>query len=310
MAERVERITNLLALLLATREPLTLQSIADELHGQYPDGHDARRAAFERDKALLRQIGVEITTVTLGGDDAGATGYMVRPDEYELPDPGLDSDEVAALQVALAATRPGSSTATEALWKVGARRSTDPVSVGIEVPHLDALPIVRDAVVRRCVVRFVYAGRDREVEPWGMLLRDGFWYLTGYDRVRSDRRTFRIDRMESAVDVGPPGEVEIPADVDLTTSLPDDPMMLGADHHRVRTARVIVSARRARPAMADLGAERVVQVHDDGSVEVDVPYANTAAMMSWVLGHLDDAVVVAPEDLRDDIVSHLRGLCR
>ena len=33
MAERVERITNLLALLLATREPLTLQSIADELHG-------------------------------------------------------------------------------------------------------------------------------------------------------------------------------------------------------------------------------------------------------------------------------------
>ncbi|NBV74074.1 MAG: hypothetical protein EBR65_03780, partial [Actinobacteria bacterium] len=62
MADRVERLTNLLALLLETREPVTLDVIASELGGQYPEGHDARRAAFERDKAALRDIGVEISS--------------------------------------------------------------------------------------------------------------------------------------------------------------------------------------------------------------------------------------------------------
>ena len=37
MADRVERLTNLLALLLETRRPLTLHEIASELGGQYPD---------------------------------------------------------------------------------------------------------------------------------------------------------------------------------------------------------------------------------------------------------------------------------
>ena len=37
MADRVERLTNLLALLLETREPLSLVEIAGELVGQYPD---------------------------------------------------------------------------------------------------------------------------------------------------------------------------------------------------------------------------------------------------------------------------------
>ena len=51
MAERVERLTNLLALLLETPEPLSLVQIAGELEGQYPDGQTARRAAFGRSAA-------------------------------------------------------------------------------------------------------------------------------------------------------------------------------------------------------------------------------------------------------------------
>ncbi len=37
MVDRVERLTNLLALLLETAEPLSLVQIAAELDGQYPD---------------------------------------------------------------------------------------------------------------------------------------------------------------------------------------------------------------------------------------------------------------------------------
>ncbi|MGB1382090.1 MAG: DNA-binding transcriptional regulator, partial [Ilumatobacteraceae bacterium] len=84
MADRVERLTNLLALLLETREPLTLDVIAAELGGQYPDGHDARRASFERDKAALRDIGIEISSETLTGDRAGQMGYWVVRNEMEI----------------------------------------------------------------------------------------------------------------------------------------------------------------------------------------------------------------------------------
>ncbi|MGB0148457.1 MAG: hypothetical protein ACPF97_06200, partial [Ilumatobacteraceae bacterium] len=49
MADRVERLTNLLALLLETRRPLTLHEIASELEGQYPDAGQARHVGNEGD---------------------------------------------------------------------------------------------------------------------------------------------------------------------------------------------------------------------------------------------------------------------
>ena len=68
MTDRVERLTNLLALLLETPRPLTLVEIAGELEGQYPAQKATRRAAFERDKAALREIGVPIEAEVLTGD--------------------------------------------------------------------------------------------------------------------------------------------------------------------------------------------------------------------------------------------------
>ena len=48
-------------------EPLTLVEIAGELEGQYAGKESTRRAAFERDKAALREIGVPIETIVLSG---------------------------------------------------------------------------------------------------------------------------------------------------------------------------------------------------------------------------------------------------
>ena len=79
MTDQLERTTNLLALLLETRVPLTLDDIVNQLGGQYPAGHAALRGAFERDKSLLRDVGVPIETEVLGGTKAGQTGISSRP---------------------------------------------------------------------------------------------------------------------------------------------------------------------------------------------------------------------------------------
>ena len=93
MVPPIERVTNLLTLLLERRAPLTLQQIFDELGGQYPGAADTQRSMFERDKSMLRQIGVPIDTEVLGGTQAGQTGYLIDRRKYELHDLQLDDDE-------------------------------------------------------------------------------------------------------------------------------------------------------------------------------------------------------------------------
>ena len=143
MADRVERLTNLLALLLETPEPLSLVQIAGELSGYYPDGQMARRAAFERDKAALREIGVPIEQEIVGGGEyAGQTRYWIDRERYELRDLRLDADETRALQVAMAATRPGSTSGQEALWKLGGGVLDRSAPIAAVLPDLPALPLL------------------------------------------------------------------------------------------------------------------------------------------------------------------------
>ena len=93
MADRVERLTNLLAVLLETRSGLSLREIASALDGQYPEDEKARRQAFERDKLALREIGVPIEMEVQAGDQyAGGTRYRIDRASYELDDLDLAPD--------------------------------------------------------------------------------------------------------------------------------------------------------------------------------------------------------------------------
>ncbi len=309
MADRVERLTNLLALLLETSQPLMLVQIADELAGMYPEAAGARRGAFERDKAALRDIGVPIETeVVEGGEFAGSTRYWIDRERYELSGLDLEPDEMRALQVAVAATRPGSTGegAQLGLWKLGAGAADDVAPVAATMPTLPALPALREAVADRAVARFVYRDVAREVEPYGLLLRDGFWYLVGFDRVRADRRTFRVDRIEDAVEVGEPGAFERPQ-IDLRAAVPTDPKLIGGidTGEHVADAVVRVSAGRAAAVSVEVGPDRVLVRHPDGAVDVAVACANLDAFRSWVLGLMEHAEVIAPPVAREHVRSWL-----
>ncbi len=310
MADRVERLTNLLALLLETVEPLSLVAIAGRLEGQYPESHTALRAAFERDKAALRDIGVPIDqTIVSGGSEAGQTRYWIDRERYELRDLELDPDEMRALQVALAATRPGSSTGQEAMWKLGAGVLEHGVTIAAVVPDDPWLPTLREAVAARHTVRFTYRGVDRLVDPWGLLLRTGFWYLIGFDHGRDERRTYRIDRIESAVEQQLDSTFDRPAGFDPNDAFPDDPKLIGADPN-VPDARVLVDSHRSAAVTRELGDDRIVTRHPDGSVEVMVPCANLHAFRSWLLGYLEHAVVLEPVEARAAMVSWLEAVAR
>jgi proteasome accessory factor B len=67
-----------------------------------------------------------------------------------------------------------------------------------------------------------------------------------------------------------------------------------------------VSPTRAAATERELGADRVLARHPDGSIEVLVPATNLDAFRSWVIGLVDQAVVLGPAHVRADIVGWLR----
>jgi len=312
MADRVERLTNLLAVLLETRTGLSLRDIAAALDGQYPSEEKARRQAFERDKLALREIGVPIEMEVRSGDEfAGQALYRIDRANYELDELDLAPDEMRALQVAVATVRTESGVGRDALLKLGgAVEGAHRPPVSAVLPDRPELPVIRTAVAARSTVTFSYRGDERTVEPWGVLLRGGFWYLVGHDRLRDAKRTFRVDRIEGAIDVGEPAGFERPTDFDPRSAFPADPKQIGHAVDDAVEATVRVAATRAAATARELGDDRVLARHADGSIDVLVPATNLEAFRSWVIGLTDHAVVLDPPDVRAAIVSWLRDVAR
>jgi predicted DNA-binding transcriptional regulator YafY len=164
-------------------------------------------------------------------------------------------------------------------------------------------------VAGRTSVRFRYRDVERTVDPWGLLLRDGFWYMIGFDHGRQERRTYRIDRIEGSVELVAGSAFDRPAGFDPREALPEDPKLIGATE-TVPVARVRIDGTRAPAAVRDLAEERVLWRGDDGSVEVEVPCANLPAFRSWLLGFLEHAEVIAPDDVRSHVISWLEAVGR
>ncbi|HEX9530569.1 MAG TPA: WYL domain-containing protein [Acidimicrobiales bacterium] len=307
--DRVERLTNLVLVLLHTRVPMTLQEVADALEGAYPDRREARRQAFERDKRLLREEGIDVSVLPVGPDGSGQPqfGYLIRPEDYYLPDLELDADEQIALNLAVAAVRLDEGSGRDVLWKLGglARDAPPPLAA---LPALPQLPVLHEAIRSRRRAAFCYRGRPdaRHLEPYGMVFRGGFWYVVGRDRDRGEQRVFRVDRIEGDVEVGAPAAFERPEGFDAVAAVRGDPWRFGEGDER--RALVLVDRVQAPKVEAELGSAAVVERRDGGEIVVTLQVTSVAGFRPWLLGLVDHAVVIGPPPLRAEVVSWLEAM--
>jgi predicted DNA-binding transcriptional regulator YafY len=160
-----------------------------------------------------------------------------------------------------------------------------------------------DAVRRHATVTFSYRGEARTLDPYGVVLRFGHWYVVGHDRDRDAPRAFRVDRIEGHATLGADNAFTPPDDVDPAEFVRADPMTYGED--QPLDARVLVDAPRAGWVVEQLGEEAVLERRPDGSVVVALQVVNRGAFRSWVLDLLDHAEVLAPPELRSDVVAWL-----
>ena len=300
--DRLERVTDLVLVLLDTSQPLTLDAIAHQVPG-YPPEHSARRQAFERDKRLLRDEGIPVLTERLPGHEQ--YGYRIDRESFYLPDLDLEPDEQVALHLAVAGVHLGDPSGRDALLKLGAAGLGDVRPIASMVPPA-ALIELFEAVRTHATAEFAYRGEPRRVAPVGLWFRFGHWYLVAWDLDRAAVRTFRVDRIEGEVARGESGGAVVPQDVDVEAALPDEPWE--ADGEDRIEMRIRVDALEARRVADEVGRDKVVQRLDDGSLELALNVSSFVSIRSWVLGLLDHATVTAPAAFRDELVAWLGGL--
>jgi predicted DNA-binding transcriptional regulator YafY len=256
----------------------------------------------------LRELGIPLET---GGESND--GYRIPRRDYELSDIELEPDEAAAIGLAsrLWESAPLSGAMGSALLKLraaGVDPTTGPADLEVRIETGEpAFAECWRATHEGRVLRFSYrtAGTSapelREVEPWGMVSRRGWWYLVGHDRGRDASRVFRLSRVVGAVEViGASGAVTRPERVDLSEAVarvaPPD-----ASH----TARVRVRVGTCAGLRRDV---RTTVPVDESWEELEIAYADADRFAGRLAQYGPAAVVIAPEDLRNAVVRHLTAV--
>jgi proteasome accessory factor B len=305
-AAKLERLLNLTALLLAARLPVTADDIQRQL--DYPDDQAAFRRAFERDKDELRSMGIPLRVEAVPGRMPAVDGYRIPRDEYALRDPGLTTDELAALHLAATAVQVEGLSPTAGLLKLGGLVGGPDPAVGVPVATLPADPNLSalfGAVASRSTVELRYRDRDRRIDPYRLEFQRGRWYLTGLDHSHQEERNFRLDRIEGPVTVLDDPPFERP-EASATPGGARGAWLLGGEEEVV--ARVRFDAEQARWAVQHVGPDHLVDDEADGSVVIELPVTHRDAFRSFVLGFLDHAEVLAPPELRDEMVAWLTAV--
>ena len=309
----LERLINLVALLLDTNRPLTFEQIRAALGAYEQMDRASAKRQFERDKDLLRQIGIPVEVESTDVWEV-EEGYRIPRERYELPDISFTPEEGAALFVAMRAAGADAG-ASEALEKLlpGAGRAVLSAAGAEAFAAVDAvgpsLRAIGDAVMERRRVRFTYRPTqgevgEREVDAWGLVFRRGAWYLVGGDRTRGEPRSFRLSRIV--------GEIAVVGDAD-----PPPPEFRAADHLMAgpwgvgepqTTARVAFDPKVVWLVRRQVPDAEEVETLSDGWTVLEVPAAAGEAFVAWVLSFGPDAELLEPEDLRAAVIGSLEEL--
>jgi proteasome accessory factor B len=305
-APKLERLLNLTALLLAARLPVTADEIQHQL--DYPEDKASFRRAFERDKDELRSMGIPLEVEPVPGRMPAVDGYRIPREEYALRDPGLTTDELAALHLAASAVQVEGLAATPGLLKLGGLVGSPEPDASLQVAALPAdanLGVLFGAVSRRTPIELRYRDKDRRIDPYRLEFQRGRWYLTGLDHTHGEERNFRLDRIDGPIELLDAPAFEVPATAE-PPGRARGAWALGGD--AVVRARVRIDAEQGQWAIQHVGPDHVIAEEADGSVVVELPVTNRDAFRSFVLGFLEHAELLDPPELREELIEWLEGL--
>lgn len=320
VADAAERLVNLALFLADAREPVTAERVRSEVFG-YPEGQDdaAFIRMFERDKDDLRAMGFVID-----GDSEGA--YVLDRKRTYAEGVDLSGAEASAILIAggALADDPAFPFPTElrlALAKISAELDApqpdtgrlvdeDPSGQGARVAALSAAA----ASCKRVVFGYTNARGEsarREVEPYGLFLHDGRWYLVGRDVSKDAIRTFAVMRMS---DLSPNAsapktpDFSRPEGFDVATYI-RLPFQYG-DPSLETSARVRFDASEAWRATTLTAGSGDLSHEADGSVVWSTDARSLAGLASFTVANGPGLTPIEPAELRTELVQGLERVVK
>jgi len=319
--EKLIRQLSLISYLMAERRPVTAPEIRRDVEGYSVMNEDAFARRFYADRSELEALGIVLAVEKPVDGLVEQENYSLPPENFHLPPIAFTDDELAALHTALqlldgefAYAEPLRLALQQISWGRPSPLSTpeqSTVALGITGSAgghdvSQRLAKIETAIFRRKTIVFEYHTMERDdvgtrlVDPYQLLYQGGQFYVVGRSHERNAIRVFRLSRIRGKVGYATKAEHDFqrPDNFDPRAYANRIDWQFGDP---VGTAEAWIGSRIAWQIERHFGRYGEIRPTDDDDVVFITPYANARQLIAWVLGLGENARIVGPPELVEEL---------
>ena len=142
---------------------------------------------------------------------------------------------------------------------------------------------------------------ERQVDPYALVYRGGWWYLVGYCHLRDALRTFRVDRIQGLETLSQ--TFQMPDDFEVHAYLEQE----FVDQPVVR-AKLRFKPEGAHVALSERSIWEALEENSDGSVDVSLSAPDLTWLASMTISFANLVTVLEPPELREMVREWARSV--
>ncbi|MCX6393631.1 MAG: WYL domain-containing protein [Solirubrobacterales bacterium] len=323
--EKLIRQLSLISYLMAERRPVTAMEIRRDVEGYSAMNEDAFARRFYADRSELEALGIHLRIERPADGQVEQENYSLPPENFYLAPIEFTDGELAALQTALtlldgefAYAEPLRLALQQLSWgraRPDKRPEQTSVALGITATAgghdlSQRLAKIETAIFRRKTITFNYYTIERDkqgsrtVDPYLLLFQGGQFYLVGYAHDRSAIRVFRLSRMSGKVAYATKAEHDFQRPTDFDPRVYAKRAIWQYGEHKA-TAKITLSDRISWQVARNFGHVGKITKAGKGESVYTTEYAQSRALVSWVLGLAGNATITEPGELSDEYTERL-----
>jgi proteasome accessory factor BC len=320
--EKLIRQLSLISYLMAERRPVTAPEIRRDVEGYSVMNEDAFARRFYADRSELEALGIVLAVEKPVDGLVEQENYSLPPENFHLPPIAFTDQELAALHTALhlldgefAYAEPLRLALQQISWGRPSPLSTPEqttVALGITGSAgghdvSQRLAKIETAIFRRKTIVFEYHTMERDevgarrIDPYQLLYQGGQFYVVGRSHERNAIRVFRLSRIRGKVGYATKAEHDFqrPDNFDPRAYANRIDWQFGDP---VGVAEVWIGNRIAWQIERHFGRYGEIRaIGEDDDVLFVTPYANSRQLIAWVLGLSENARVIGPPELVEEL---------
>jgi proteasome accessory factor C len=327
--EKLIRQLSLISYLMAERRPVTAPEIRRDVEGYSAMNEDAFARRFYADRSELEALGIQLSVDKPVEGLAEQENYSLPPENFHLPAIEFTDAELAGLQTALSLLDGEFAYAEPlrlALQQISWGRSNPlqapeqrSIALGITASAgghdlSQRLAKIETAIFRRKTIVFDYYTMQRDelgprrVDPYQLLFQGGQFYLVGRSHEREDIRVFRLSRIRGKVAYASKAEHDFqrPEEFDPRSYANRIQWQFGEP---LGTAEVRIGEKIAWQIERHFGRYGEMRAGGIGDGSGDrifaTEYSDSRQLVAWVLGLGEEARLVGPPELVEELEKRL-----